>query len=111
MQKIIKQNSLLYKSNNFNYGQLLVNKNIILTLRSDLLNNNFNLTKIKRFEKLLDLYNKEVISYTTLKFLTNKKFNIKSDYSFLKVLTELSWESGILIKNNTKINFLNFNKN
>tara|TARA_R110001592_G_scaffold150202_3_gene375984 strand:- start:11141 stop:11485 length:345 start_codon:yes stop_codon:yes gene_type:complete len=114
MQKIIKLNSLLYKSNNFNYGQLLLNKNIILTVRSDLLNKNIYFKKIKKLEKLLILYNKKIISYTTLNFLVkknNKIINTKSNYSFLKILTELSWESGILIRNKEKINNITFSKN
>ena len=100
MQTILKVNSLLYKSNNFKYGQLLLNKNIILTTRSDLLTKHISLKSIKNFEKLVNLYNNKIISYTTLKFLLNKfnkNLNTSSDYSFLKLLLELSWESGIFL--------------
>ena len=113
MRKIIKINSLLYKSNNFNYGQLLLNKNIILTIRSDFLNNTISSTKIKKFEKLLNLYNNKIISYTTLKFLlnkNNKSISIKSDYSFLNLLTEFSWESGLLINKNKQSKSITFTK-
>jgi hypothetical protein len=111
MQKINKLNFLLHKSNNFNYGHLLLNKNIILTLRSDLYQTNT--YSIKKFEKLLVLHNNKRISYTSFRFLlnkTSKKITSKSDYSFLKTLTELSWESGILVNNKKRIKSITFTK-
>jgi hypothetical protein len=108
MQKIIKLNSLLYKSANFSYGHLSSGKNIIITIRSDFSKKKSYSTKIKNSEKLLILFNDQRISYTTLIFLLNKTskvINSNSDYSFLKTLTELSWESGILLSENKNITF------
>jgi hypothetical protein len=99
--------TLLYKSNKFNYGQILVDNEVLLTNGSNLyIGKNNSFKEKKEFKKLLGLYNTKKISYTTLNFL-NKKFNDKFDnnknYSFLNILIELSWESGIFSKKN--INF------
>ena len=115
MRKTIKLNFLLRKSNKFNYGQVLIKKKVVLTARSNLFSlTNPYLSNIKDFKQLLGLYDNNKISYTTLNFLLkkfNKKFNFKSDYSFLKVLTEFSWESGILLKKNKEINSVTFTDN
>jgi len=109
MLKFFKLHFLVYKSNINNYGQVLLNNNIILTIKSNLFNKN------KISYKFLKLYliNKK-IKYTTLIFLlnkSNKNINVKSSYSFLKFLTELSWESGILLKNRKKIKTITFTNN
>jgi hypothetical protein len=116
MQKINKINSILYKSNKFNYGQLLVNNNVLLSVRSDILQNKFILSnKFIKFNKLLNLYNKKIISYNTFNFLSkklnliSKKSNFK--YSFLNVLVEFAWESGLLLKDKKKTKKLTFIKN
>ena len=84
MQKINKINSIVYKSNKFNYGQLLINNKVLLSVRSDILKNKFILSnKVSKFNKLLDLYNKEIISYSTFYFLS-KKLNFVSKKSKFK---------------------------
>lgn len=94
---MIKFNSLLYKSNKFNYGQILINNKVILTNRSDLhITENLNI----REKKILNLYNKKIISYSTFKYLLSKidnNFN-KKNYFFFKIMGELVWESGLLKK-------------
>jgi hypothetical protein len=102
MKKIIKSKFLFYESNTCNYGQLLLNNNVILTVKSDLFNNKIHLTKLNILEKL---YNDKLISYTTLIFIlykNNKVINYKSDLYFLQVLIEFGWESGTLFKNKKK---------
>ena len=94
-----KLKSLLHKSNTFNYGQLLLNNVVILTIKSNLFKSKDFLLKVEIFEKL---YNNKIISYTTLIFFLNKEKKIvgaKSNFSFLKILTELGGESGILLEN------------
>jgi hypothetical protein len=110
MKKKNNLNSLLYKSNTFNYGQLLLNNIVILTIKSDFFKNKSSSLQVK---VLKILYNNKIISYTTLIFFLNKTkkiINSKSDFSFLKVLTELGWESGILVKNNKKCKSIIYHK-
>jgi len=109
-----KLKPLLYKSNHFNYAQLTLNDDIILSLRSDLFNKDSLHREVESLEKLTLLYNNNIISYNTLRFFIkkrNKVITFKSDYSFLKALVELSWESGILLNNDNKINNITFNTN
>jgi hypothetical protein len=109
MQKIIKLNSLVYKSTNFIYGYLSSDKKVLITIRSDLSKKRNYSIKRKNFEKLLHLFNDQKISYTTLIFLlnrTSKIINSNSDYSLFKVLTELSWESGIFLNKKKDITFI-----
>jgi len=112
MLKVFQLHFLVYKSNINNYGQISLNKNIILTTQSNLFNKDFVINKIS--DNLLKLYINNKVSYNTLIFLTkksNKRIDYKSDYSFLNFLIELSWESGILSKNKKKIKTITFSNN
>ena len=112
MKNKIKLNSLLTKSNKFNYAQLLTNDNVMLTVRSDIgISKELVIKNSNEFTKVIDLYNNKIIKYSTLLFILNK-FNridgLKSDYSYLNVLVELGWESGILLDRNKKLKKLSF---
>jgi hypothetical protein len=98
----MKINSIVNKSNNFKYARVLINNNIVLSTRSDIKISNHNkVTEQKNLVGALDLYNSNRIKYSTFLYI-QKKFsklysNNKSVLSFLTVLTELSWESGLVL--------------
>jgi uncharacterized cysteine cluster protein YcgN (CxxCxxCC family) len=103
MQKIIKSKILFYNSNKFNYGQLLINKNIILTIKSSLLTNYEHdySYRNKTFNKCILLFNNKIISYNSLNLLCAKNYKtikVKDKYRFSKLLTELIWESGVSLR-------------
>jgi hypothetical protein len=100
---------LFYKSNKFNYCQILINKKIFLSIRSDFsLLKELNLKEKTQLEKILHLYKNNKISYTTVKFFLQKlnPYNSfsKMNYSLLNIITEFAWESGF-IKNDNKLSF------
>jgi hypothetical protein len=100
--------SLLYKSNTFNYGQLLLNNIVILTVKSEFLSFKKSDLTVRILKKL---YNDKRISYTTLSFFfkkTKKLITYKADVSFLKLLTELAWESGLLLEKKIKCKCITF---
>lgn len=102
MQKVIKSNPILNKFNKSKYGQILYDKNIILTIQSILQKNNHS-EEVKQFPDLLNLYNKKIISYTTfIYFVLKKSYKntyLESNNLLFNKLTELNWESGFsLIK-------------
>lgn len=93
---------LFYKSNKFNYFQIIKEKKICLGIRSDISmikDLNFN----KKIKELTLLYNNNKISYKTILFIS-KKFNPygfkskKKNNLFLKSGLELIWESGLFIR-------------
>jgi hypothetical protein len=99
----MRKNYLLYKSNNHNYGQILVNNVVLLTINPILFNNKIKFIEFKTIKKL---YNTRIISCITLNFLLNKKtIKSNSDCFFLQILTELGLESGILYKKCKNITF------
>ena len=110
MRKLKNLKSVIYNSNKFKYGQMIVKNDVILTIRSDFLSHQkILINKEIYFFNLLNLYNSNNISYTTIKFLL-KKFNLvnklESNYSFLNLLTEFSWESGIISNKERELTFI-----
>ena len=102
-----KIHSAIRASNKYRYGQIKKDNKILLCLRSDksrkkLLGSDNILEipneNIKPLEQVLALYNNGNISYSTLCYIYNK-LGVSSSFKdddFLHVLTEFSWESGIL---------------
>lgn len=104
-----KQNRLRFThkmSNKLGYSQVLNNKQVEMTLRSDSI-----LSYIKKdyllrvpftnniLDKVYSLYNKEEISFSTLleikKRFEKKKIKKSKPSQLLKVTAEFSWESGL----------------
>jgi len=97
----MKVNSIVTKSNNFNYARVIVDNNIVLSTRSDIkffeyFNNHH---QKHEFTKVLSLYNSGVIKYSTVLYVKrkfSKLYNNKQETSFLNILSEFSWESGLV---------------
>ena len=108
----MKVNSIVTKSNNFNYARVIVDNNIVLSTRSDIkffeyFNNHH---QKHEFTKVLSLYNSGVIKYSTVLYVKrkfSKLYNNKQETSFLNILTEFSWESGLV--SNKGLTFTNPN--
>ena len=93
---------VFYKSNKFNYFQIIKDKGVCLGIRSDIpriKKLNFN----KELKKLVLLYNNNKISYKTIFFISKKLSpygfkSIKENNLFLKLGLEFTWESGLFIR-------------
>jgi hypothetical protein len=101
-------NSIIKTKNTFNYAQLINKQNILLSIRSDIQTNKVrDISLNNQVAKVVDMYKKELITYSTLFFIFDKFENIydnKKDIEFIKVLTELGWESGLL--KNKEVTFI-----
>jgi hypothetical protein len=97
MQKIIKLNPIF---NKFKNTQILDDETIKLIIKPILQKSNHS-EKIKQSQNLFNLYNKKIISYTTLLYFILKK-NHKNNYTksnnfLFNELNELKWESGFFL--------------